>query len=152
MIIREFSRLAFAPYWCYNIPMELEKLKSSVDALAKSVELQVRSSYTQMKAAEANVKLMFKAVEQAQESYDIAVVRHSEGVDILLSVTDAQEKLTQAWTNYYTALYQYNLYRAQLDRAMGVPVEINVPVYVEAQREGKSAREALEMSLLTERG
>ena len=131
---------------------EVEKLKSSVDALAKSVELQVRSSYTQMKAAEANVKLMFKAVEQAQESYDIAVVRHSEGVDILLSVTDAQEKLTQAWTNYYTALYQYNLYRAQLDRAMGVPVEINVPVYVEAQREGKSAREALEMSLLTERG
>ena len=131
---------------------EVERLRSTVEALEKSVELQVRSAYTQMRFSEANVKLMYNAVKQAQESYDIAVVRHSEGVDILLSVTDAQEKLTQAWTNYYTALYQYNLYRAQLDRAMGVPVGINVPVYVEAQRDGKSSRQALEMALLTEPG
>ena len=42
---------------------------------------------------------------QAEESYKIAQVRYEESVDILLSVTDAQEKLTQARTNYYTALY-----------------------------------------------
>ena len=101
-----------------------------------------------MKAAEENVKATKIAVAQAEESYEIAVVRHIEGVDILLSVTDAQEKLTQAKTNYYTALYQYNLYKAQLEKAMGIPVGFNVPIYIEAEQEGKSSDKALEISSL----
>ena len=127
---------------------EVERLKANVDAINKSVSLQVRSAYTQMKAAEENVKATKIAVAQAQESYEIAVVRHVEGVDILLNVTNAQEKLTQAKTNYYTALYQYNLYKAQLEKAMGIPVGFNVPLYIEAEQEGKSSDKALEFSSL----
>ena len=125
---------------------EVERLKTEVDAISKNVSLQVRTAYTQMKAAEENVKLTKIAVAQAEESYDIAVVRHIEGVDILLNVTDAQEKLTQARTNYYSALYQYNLYKAQLERYMGIPVGFNVPLYVEAEQEGKSADKSLAAS------
>lgn len=127
---------------------DVERLKANVDAINKSVSLQVRSAYVQMKAAEENVKATKIAVAQAEESYEIAVVRHIEGVDILLSVTDAQEKLTQAKTNYYTALYQYNLYKAQLEKAMGIPVGFNVPIYIEAEQEGKSSDKALEISSL----
>ena len=127
---------------------EVERLKANVDAVNKSVTLQVKSAYTHMKAAEENVKATKIAVAQAEESYKIAVVRHVEGVDILLNVTDAQEKLTQAKTNYYTALYQYNLYKAQLEKAMGIPVGFNVPIYVEAEQEGKSSEKALEISSL----
>ena len=75
-----------------------------------------------MKTAEDNIKAAAAAVKQAEESYTIAQVRYEEGVDILLSVADAQEKLTQARSNYSTALYQYNLYRATLEKAMGIPV------------------------------
>ena len=127
---------------------DVERLKANVDAINKSVSLQVRSAYTQMKAAEENVKATKIAVAQAEESYEIAVVRHIEGVDILLSVTNAQEKLTQAKTNYYTALYQYNLYKAQLEKAMGIPIGFNVPIYIEAEQEGKSSDKALEISSL----
>lgn len=123
---------------------EVERLKANVDALNKNVALQVRSAYTRMKAAEENVKLNEIAVKQAEESYELAVVRHVEGVDILLNVTNAQDKLTQAQTNYYSALYQYNLYRAQLEKAMGIPVGFNVPLYIEVAQEGKSATKALE--------
>ena len=125
---------------------EVERLKAQVDALTKNVDLQVRSAYTQMKAAEENVKLTKVAVAQAEENYEIAVVRHIEGVDILLNVTNAQEKLTQARTNYYSALYQYNLYKAQLEKAMGIPVGLNVPLYVEAEQEGKSSEKSLAAS------
>ena len=127
---------------------DVERLKANVDAINKSVSLQVRSAYTQMKAAEKNVHATKIAVSQAEESYQIAVVRHVEGVDILLSVTDAQEKLTQAKTNYYTALYQYNLYKAQLEKSMGIPVGFNVPLYVDAEQEGKSSDKALKFSSL----
>ena len=89
----------------------------------KNIRLETRSAYIEMKTAEENIKAAAAAVKQAEESYVIAQVRYEEGVDILLSVTDAQEKLTQARSNYSTALYQYNLYRAALEKAMGVPVD-----------------------------
>ena len=125
---------------------DVERLKANAEAMDKSVSLQVRSAYTQMKAAEENIKATKIAVSQAEESYEIAVVRHDEGVDILLSVTNAQEKLTQARTNYYSALYQYNLYKAQLEKAMGIPVGFNVSTYIEAEKAGKNSEKALEIS------
>ena len=126
----------------------VKRMQAQVDLLHKTINLQVKSAYTQMKAAEQNVQITQIAVTQAEESYQIAVVRHVEGVDILLNVTNAQEKLTQAKTNYYTALYQYNLYKAQLEKAMGIPVKINVPLYIAAELKGKSAEKALEISAL----
>ena len=80
----------------------------------------------------------------------IAQMRYTEGIDNNLSVMDAQEKLTEARTNYYNALYTYNISKAQLDKAMGVPVNIDVPSYVEAQQEGKTSEKALEISKLRE--
>ncbi len=97
-----------------------------------------------MKAAKTNIQSTHAAVSLAEESYEIAKVRYEEGVDILLTVTDAQEKLTRAQSNYYTALYQYNLYRATLEKAMGVPVGLDVPAYVASVDRGEPADKALE--------
>ena len=73
-----------------------------------------------MKTAEEKIHTTEKAVEQAKRNNVLAEVRYKEGVDIMLKVTDAQEKLVRARTNYYTALYEYNLNKAALERAMGV--------------------------------
>ena len=126
----------------------VEQSKAEAESTNKTVELEVRSAYTRMRAAEENVKATEIAVTQADESYEIAVVRYVEGVDILLNVTNAQEKLTQAQTNYFTALYQYNLYKAQLEKAMGIPVAIDVPTYVSAAHENKSPDKVLKLSAL----
>ncbi len=110
--------------------------KAQAESLWNDIRLEVRTDYTLMKAAEANILATEKAVKQAEESYMIAQVRYEEGVDILLSVTNAQEKLTQARSNYYTALYNYNLYKAALEKAIGVPVALDVPEYVETVEGG----------------
>ena len=101
-----------------------------------------------MRAAEENIRETADAVGKAEQNYVIAKVRYEEGVDILLNVTDAQERLTQARSNYYTALYQYNLYRAALDKAMGIPVQMDATSYVEAEEMGKSADVAAQMAAL----
>ena len=101
-----------------------------------------------MKAAEENIRSTSLAVSQAEESSVIARVRYEEGVDILLTVTNAQEKLNQARTNYFTALYQYNLYKAQLEKALGLPVDINTPIYMEHVREGRYSNDALEAAAI----
>lgn len=126
----------------------VESAQASFERVEKTIRLQVRSAYTQMKAAEENIRSTAAAVSQAEESSVIARVRYEEGVDILLTVTNAQEKLNQARTNYFTALYQYNLYKAQLEKAIGLPVDINTPIYMENVREGKYSNDALEAAAL----
>lgn len=98
---------------------EVKKAKAEVVGVDKNIVLQTKSAYIQMKAAEKNIETSAEAVIKAKENLSIAQARYEEGVDILLNLTDAQEKLIRAGTNYYTALYEYNLGRASLEKAIG---------------------------------
>lgn len=129
---------------------EANQAQAEAELLLRNVRLQTESAYLRMRAAEENIQSAAEAVKQAEQRYMIAEVRYQEGVDILLTVTDAQEKLTQARTNYYTALYDYNLNKAALEKAMGVPVDMDVPRYVAARDEGKSEPGALKDAALHE--
>ena len=97
----------------------MKKAKAEAVGVDKNIILQTKSAYIQMKAAEKNIETSAEAVLKAKENLSIAQARYEEGVDILLNLTDAQEKLIRAGTNYYTALYEYNLGRASLEKAIG---------------------------------
>ncbi len=127
---------------------ELEA-RAEADNLRSNILLETRNAYAEMKAAEKNIRDTRRAVRQAEESLKIAQTRYDEGVDILLSVTKAQEKLNTARSNYYTALYRYNLNRVTLEKAIGVPVAIDVPLYMAAVEQGKSANEAMKEAALS---
>ena len=129
-------------------------LRAKEEAAAASkeqIQLDVRQQYLSLLAAEKNIHTTSKAVEQAEEDYKIAQVRYSAGVDTNLAVMDAQEKLTSARTNYYTALYNYNTSKAALDKAMGIPVDIDVPRYVAAQQAGDTRAKTPDAALLHEK-
>ena len=128
----------------------LRSSEESAAATKEDIQLNVRQQFLSLQAAEKNIQTTSKAVEQAEEDYKIAQVRYSAGVDTNLSVMDAQEKLTSARTNYYTALYNYNTSKAALDKAMGIPIDIDVPRYVSAQQNGDSPKAALKNALLHE--
>lgn len=129
----------------------LRAAEESAAATKETIQLNVREQYLSLTAAEKNIQTTSKAVEQAEEDYKIAQVRYSAGVDTNLSVMDAQEKLTSARTNYYTALYNYNTSKAALDKAMGIPVDIDVPRYVAAQQAGDTPQKTLDAALLHEK-
>ena len=114
--------------------------------MKEKIQLEVAKAYTDLISAEKNISTMETAVKFAEEDYMIAQLRYNEGVDTNLAVMDAQEKLTEARTNYYNSLYNYNIAKAALDKSMGVPININVPLYVEAEQVGKSSKKALEES------
>ena len=101
----------------------VRRLESVAKQTRESIELEVRQAYNSLLSAEKNILTTGIAVDQAEEDYNISQVKYKEGVGTNLEVMDAQEKLTEARTNYYTALYNYNVSKAQLDKAMGVPVD-----------------------------
>lgn len=127
----------------------LNQTQESAAELREAVQLEVQSAYLTLNAAEKNIATTRLAIASAEEDYKIAVVRYQAGVGTNLDVMDASDKLTQARNNYYTALYTYNTAKASLDKAMGIPVSIDVVRYVAAEADGKSAAEAREEAALT---
>lgn len=119
-----------------------EKAVADANETERVVRLDIRRAYTQMRTAEEKIHTAHAAIEQAQKNNMLAEVRYKEGVDIILKVTDAQEKLVRARTNYYTALYEYNLNKAGLARAMGVSVAMDVPRDRMAAEHGRSPLQA----------
>ena len=66
-------------------------------------------------------------------------MRYNAGVGTNLEVMRASDNLTTARMNYATALYSYNIGKASLDNAMGVPVDLDAMRYRAAEAEGKRA-------------
>lgn len=102
------------------------KAEAAAENTRQSGDLEVRTAYLNLKAAEKSINTTQVAVDKAKEDYKIAQVRYAAGVGTNLDVMDAEEKLAQAQTNYYTALYNYNSSKAALDKAMGIMVDLDV--------------------------
>jgi len=130
--------------------MALLKAQEASAQTDDQIRLDVRTAYLGLQAAEKNIQTTSVAVTQAEEDYKIAQVRYSAGVGTNLDVMDAEEKLTTARTNYYTALYNYNTSKASLDKAMGIPVDLDVVKYTAAEKTGKAAPQARKDAALNE--
>ena len=127
----------------------VHKLQQAAEDTREQIALDVQTAYLSLLAAEKNIKTTSVAVERAVEDFKIAQVRYTAGVGTNLDVTDADEKLVAAQTNYYDALYNYNLSKAALDRAMGLPVDLDTVSYREKvdAKYYKAAKEQAETAL-----
>lgn len=83
------------------------------------VRLAVKEAHLKLREAGKNIKVAEKAVSQAEENFRINEERYKGQVATSTDVLDALTLLTQARTNYYTALSDYNIARARLQRAIG---------------------------------
>ena len=104
----------------------LAKAQEASEYTKEGIQLEVHQAYLSLLAAEKNIGTTSVAVERAAEDYKIAQVQYSAGVGTNIDVMDARVALTTAKTNYVQALYDYNVSKAQLDKAMGMPVDLDV--------------------------
>jgi len=97
--------------------------ESAFKQTTDNITLEVKQSFLNMREAEERIQTSLKAVEQAKEDLHIAEVRYAAGVGTNIEVMDAQVALTQAKTNYTEALYDYNVGKASLSRAVGEEIK-----------------------------
>ena len=99
--------------------VKVTQAEDSKKQLAYSISLAVKDDYLSMLVAEKNIGTAEKAIEQAEENLRMFEERYRYQVatqtDVLIAVT----LLAQARTNYYGALSDFNVAKAQLERDMG---------------------------------
>jgi outer membrane protein TolC len=100
-----------------------ESVRRQLDQTRKTLEdnigLQVKNAILNLQEAEKNIPIAEKAVDQAEENLRVGEERYKAQVTTSTEVLDAQTLLSQARMNYYSALYDHNLAKAALLRAIG---------------------------------
>jgi len=99
--------------------IKLAQVDQSEKQARQLIEFEVRSAYLNMKEAEKLIKVAEEGIKNSQESFRIAQVKYNEGIATNTEVIDAQSTLIEAETNHLNALYDYNINRAALVKAMG---------------------------------
>lgn len=106
-----------------NSVRQNESLKRQLSQVRKALEdgirLELQNAILDLSEAEKNIPTAQKAVDQAEENLRVSEDRYKTQVTTSTEVLDAQTLLSQARMNYYNALYDHNLAKAGLLRAIG---------------------------------
>lgn len=86
--------------------------------LRQAIRREVESAYFTIQEAEEKVLSQIKLVAQAQEALRLARLRYQEGSSTQLDVMNAEVALNQARMSHYQSLFEYNLARTQLQKAL----------------------------------
>jgi outer membrane protein TolC len=99
--------------------VKVTQAEDSKNQLIDSITLEVRDAYLNMLLAEKNIRTAETAIAQAEENLRMFEERYKYQVATQTDVIIAVTFLAQARTNYYSALSDFNIAQAQLERAMG---------------------------------
>ncbi len=99
--------------------VKVTQAEDSKNQLIDSITLEVRDAYLNVLLAEKNISTAETAIEQAEENLRMFEERYKYQVATQTDVIIAVTFLAQARTNYYSALSDFNIAKAQLERAMG---------------------------------
>ncbi len=91
---------------------ELSDSNAQVDADIRDALLDIASAEKQVEVARSSVELATEALSEAQQ-------RYANGVSDNLAVSQAEQSVAQANDQYVTSLYQHNVAKLSLARALG---------------------------------
>ena len=103
-----------------ELTMQLEQARENASDLERSVALDVRQSYLNLKRSEESVDISKTQVVNAQLSLEVIQGRFDVDKAILLELLDAQTSYAQALTNEVNTFYDYKIAQTRLQDAMGV--------------------------------
>jgi len=87
--------------------------------LLDNIRFEVKQAYLKMRESEKNIKTIELAIEQAKENFRINTEQYKEQIATQTDVLIAQVLLSRTRTNYFNALYDFEIAKAALYRAMG---------------------------------
>ena len=92
---------------------QLNDLQGQISADVRNSLLDIQSAAKQVAVSHSNVELATEALSEAQQ-------RYAAGVDDNLPVSQAQASMAQADDQYVSSLYQHNVAKLSLARALGI--------------------------------
>ena len=99
---------------------QLDSQKAQLSDLRGQIDADIRDSFLDLESAAKQVEVARSNMELADQTLDDAQQRYAAGVSDNLAVVQAQSSVAQANDQYVISLYQHNVAKLSLARAMGV--------------------------------
>lgn len=99
--------------------LELLKAENNIKFIQQSIDLEISSAKTNLLNATASLEMQKKNIELAEGIYRSAKLKYEQGVGSNLEVMTAETSLKEAQTNYFSALYDALISKAEYDKANG---------------------------------
>lgn len=113
-----------------RLKKEVCELEQRYAAEEKNIELNIRSSFLNVENALHQIPVALKGLHLAKKNLNITQDHYAEGLITNLEVINDQEKVLKALYNYYQALYQFHVAKADLAHAAGL-IDYNQGCYHE---------------------
>lgn len=102
-----------------QVRVDIAKTKNSLAQATNGINLEVSQARTEYNSAYKALDLQKKSLELAKTIYNTTSIKFKEGVGSSFEMITAESDLTTANTNYLNALYQLNVAKINLDKALG---------------------------------
>ena len=105
-----------------EVRREYSRLRVQKEALRKlqlQIQLELKTSVSNIESTRARIDVTQKAIEQSKESLRIEREKYDYGKGVIVDVLDAQSAMLESQKNYYRALAEYNTALAQFRLAVG---------------------------------
>ncbi len=99
--------------------LTVNQLQEQHKDLDEQVRLDVQNAYLKVRQTADRIRVTEEAVTQAEENMRLNEARYKEQVGTATDVIDAETLLTRTRVNYWSALYDHQMAKAELLWAMG---------------------------------
>ena len=102
--------------------LQLRQLENQAQFLENQIDLEIVQARVNLQNNRETLEVQQENLDLAQEIFDVTKIKYQEGVGTNLEVTEAQNALQQAETNYYNSLYNALIAQVDLQKALGTLV------------------------------
>lgn len=102
-----------------EVELLLNQTREDAKDLERSVALEVRQAFLNLKRAERAIDISGTQVKNAESSLEVIHGRFQQELAFLLELLDAQTEYAQALTNQVRSFYDYKIAQSALQHAMG---------------------------------
>jgi len=111
-----------------NGKIQVEIAENEIDLTKQDVYFEVQDYYINMIQLEKQIPLLAIKVRQTLENFELADGRYSVGLGDFIELQDAKVNYNNAQHEYVMKVYNYNLARNNLEKAIALPQSISVTI------------------------
>jgi len=98
----------------------MRQTETQVESLKLQISIDARQAFLSLQEAEKAIQTATLSIKQAKENLAIAEISYTTGSGTPLDVTDATVLYSNARLNLISALYDYKIARANIEKTMGM--------------------------------
>lgn len=111
-----------------NAKIQVQLAENEIDQAKQDIYFEVQNLYINMAQLEKQIPLLAVKVKQTLENFELADGRYAVGLGDYIQLQDAKVNYNNAQVSYVQTVYNYNVARANLEKAIALQQDVTTTI------------------------